>query len=90
MGWRTRIAVWAAERVAAEACVELGGGRLVWVDEHGVAHDLGPWSTRDAADVRWALGVAYRLTRDRGDRLRLGRARAKVDGWAGLGSRPKA
>lgn len=55
---------------------------VVWYDAQGHGHDLGAWEERDTVDLRWALALAYRLTRDRGDRVRLTRVRSRVEEWA--------
>lgn len=56
---------------AIEAILGDTRGRLVYVDAQGVARDLGAFTPAELESFEWAVGVAYRLTRERSERTRL-------------------
>lgn len=65
--WLTR---WALKRAYGDA-VPVGGVRLLAVDAEGSVRDLGPFTGRELEGVAWAVGVAYRTSPVRYDRVRL-------------------
>lgn len=75
-----RLADWALRRKAA------GRGRLMWLDDEGRVVDVGSMTRDELRSLAWAHGVAYRLSRERGDRSRLMRSR---DAAARLGRAAK-
>lgn len=63
--------LWALRRAVDRGVERDGEGRLLWVRRDGEVVDLGPATTRRLLDLGWAVGVAYRYTRDRGEKGRL-------------------
>lgn len=46
-------------------------GRLLYVDSSGRVFDIGAFTLRDIASLSWAYRIAYRVTRERHERIRL-------------------
>lgn len=65
------IEAWALRRAVARGMEGKADGRLLWVRGDGEVVDLGPTTTRRLLDLGWAVGVAYRYSRDRGEKGRL-------------------
>jgi hypothetical protein len=62
------------------------GGHLLYVRRDGEVVDLGAYERDEVVGLAWAWRVAYRATRDRGERSQLARAR---DAAARLGEGAK-
>ena len=70
-----RLLRWWVQRSLAKAGSSQRG-RLYYLDERGDLHELGP--APDAAGLAWAVGLAYRATRDRHDRAALAAVRQQA------------
>lgn len=53
-------------------------GRLMFVEQDGKVVDLGEFRRDDFANIVWGVSVGYRLTRDRGEKTRLGRVKTTL------------
>ena len=65
-----RLAAWALRRAYGRAG-DAGGVRLLAVDAEGSVKDLGAYAVRELEGLAWAVGVAYRTSPVRYDRVRL-------------------
>ena len=70
-GIASRVDEWARRRAFKDA----EGGRLVYVVAPGQVVDLGAFTPDELEALAWAQRVAYRGTRDRGERSRLAQVR---------------
>jgi hypothetical protein len=70
---KERLAAWALRHAYGDLvnAGTKGGGRLLYVDEEGAVRDLGVYAVRELEGMAWAVGVAYRTSPVRYDRVRL-------------------
>lgn len=76
---------WAIRRAVGRSGVE--GGHLLYLGRDGEVTDLGPVTGRRLVDLGWAVGVAYRYSRDRGEKGRLAAIRTWASDVARAGAR---